>query len=36
MGVNLVIIGNHSIPFKNKELEDKSKLILRISKSVRN
>jgi len=26
MGVDLVIIGNHSIPFKNKGLEDKSKL----------
>ncbi|NLA25443.1 MAG: hypothetical protein GX879_10805 [Bacteroidales bacterium] len=27
MSVYLTIIGNHSIPFKNKELEDKSKLI---------
>ena len=27
MGVDLVIIGNHSIPFKNGEIEDKAKLI---------
>jgi hypothetical protein len=27
MGVELTIIGNHSIPFKNKEMEDKSKLV---------
>lgn len=27
MGVDLTIIGNHSIPFKNMKIEDKSKLI---------
>jgi hypothetical protein len=27
MGVNLIITGKHSIPFKNKEIKDKSKII---------